>query len=64
MRKSIILFIAILMSWQTMTAQNDMKYRRSSIYSMMVQHKSQKFANDIGKVFLEMRCRTSIMTTI
>lgn len=54
MRKGIILFIAILMSWQTMTAQNDMKYRRSSIYSMMVQHKSQKFANDIGKVFLEM----------
>ncbi len=54
MGKGIILFIAILMSWQTMTAQNDMKYRRSSIYSMMVQHKSQKFANDIGKVFLEM----------
>lgn len=54
MRKTMILFIAVFISWQAAPAQDDMKYRRSSIYSMMVKHDKQKFAEDIGKVFLEM----------
>ena len=54
MKKNIILYIAIFLSWQTALAQNDTKYRRSSIYSLMVKHDKQTFADDIGKVFLEM----------
>ena len=54
MKKNIILYISIFLSWQTALAQNDTKYRRSSIYSLMVKHDKQTFADDIGKVFLEM----------
>lgn len=54
MGKNIILCIAIFILWQTATAQDDTKYRRSSIYSMMVKHDKQAFAEDIGKVFLSM----------
>lgn len=54
MGKNIILCIAIFLSFQTMAAQDDTKYRRSSIYSMMVKHDKQAFAEDISKVFLEM----------
>ena len=54
MRKNIILCIAIFISWQTAAAQDDTKYRRSSIYNIMVKHDKQTFAEDIGKVFLEM----------
>lgn len=54
MGKNIILYIAIFLSFQTAAAQDDTKYRRSSIYSMMVKHDKQAFAEDIGKVFLAM----------
>lgn len=55
MWKNIILYIAIfIISWQTVSAQDDVQYRRSSIYSMMIKHDKQTFAEDIGKVFLQM----------
>ena len=34
--------------------QNELKYRRSSIYSIMVKHQNQQFADDIDKVFNQM----------
>ena len=34
--------------------QQELKYRRSSIYSMMVKHVNQDFAEDISKVFIDM----------
>ena len=39
----------------SMQAQNDTtKYRRGSIYSVMIKHKNQPFADDLGKIFVEM----------
>ena len=38
----------------SMQAQNDTtKYRRGSIYSVMIKHKNQPFADDLGKIFVE-----------
>lgn len=34
--------------------QEAMKYRRSSIYSVLVNHSDKKYCDEIGKVFLEM----------
>ena len=52
---TIILGLFILSSI-SVYAQNpdDAKYRRSSIYSLMIKHQNQQFANDISKVFDEM----------
>ena len=58
--KKIFLSICILCGYSiNMLAENEasdstMKYRRSSIYSMMVQHDDQKFAKDICEVFNQM----------
>lgn len=54
MSNKAVLLIAFLFLWQPATAQNETKYRRSSIYSLMIKHDQQKFADDISKVFLEM----------
>lgn len=53
--QTIILGLFILSSI-SVYAQNpdDAKYRRSSIYSLMIKHQNQQFANDISKVFDEM----------
>lgn len=54
MSNKAVLLIAFLFLWQPTTAQDETKYRRSSIYSLMIKHDQQKFADDISKVFLEM----------
>ena len=54
MSNKAVLLIAFLFLWQPATAQDETKYRRSSIYSLMIKHDQQKFADDISKVFLEM----------
>lgn len=35
-------------------AADNMKYRRSSLYQLMINHREQKFADDIKEVFLQM----------
>lgn len=54
MSNKAVLLIAFLFLWHPATAQDETKYRRSSIYSLMIKHDQQKFADDISKVFLEM----------
>ena len=54
MSNKAVLLITFLFLWQPATAQDETKYRRSSIYSLMIKHDQQKFADDISKVFLEM----------
>lgn len=54
MSKKAMICLVLLSLWQTATAQDDQKYRRSSIYSLMLKHDQQKFADDISKVFIDM----------
>lgn len=54
MKKIIILSLCLIAGIYTSTAQDtgeEMKYRRSSIYSIMVKHDNQKFADTIASVF-------------
>lgn len=50
------LAISLVLSVSMASAQTDeeMKYRRSSLYSLMIQHDQQKFAQDISNVFRAM----------
>lgn len=53
------IYIALIMGIATITASaqtdngQEMQYRRSSIYSILINHIDQKFANDIKKAFLQ-----------
>lgn len=54
MKKTIIYILAFINSLQLSFAQDnvqEMKYRRSSIYSIMLKHEKQKFADTIANVF-------------
>lgn len=54
MKKIIILSLCLIAGLNISTAQDvgeEMKYRRSSIYSIMVKHDQQKFADTIASVF-------------
>ena len=54
--KAIIsLAVATLSATSAMAQQPDeLKYRRSSIYSVMINHKEQKFADEISNAFIQM----------
>ena len=56
MIKRIYILLAVACVSLPMNAQDqqELKYRRSSIYSMMVKHVNQDFAEDISKVFIDM----------
>lgn len=54
MKKLVLLLFVMCFMVVAMNAQDDAKYRRSSIYSMMIKHHNQQFANDISQVFDEM----------
>lgn len=56
MKKTIYLLIICSFLTISLKAQqvDSMKYRRSSIYSVLVNHTDKKFCTEIGKVFLEM----------
>ena len=53
------IYIALIIGIATITASaqtdngQEMQYRRSSIYSILINHIDQKFANDIKKAFLQ-----------
>ncbi len=54
MKKIILYILAFVSCWQFSSAQDveqEMKYRRSSIYSIMLKHENQKFADTIANVF-------------
>lgn len=58
MKKTILTFLVAGMCLGNVYAQDNaeeplMDYRRSSLYSVLVSHNQQKFAYEIGKVFLE-----------
>lgn len=54
--KKIVLVAALLLSCVASYAQKDslmMDYRRSSLYSLLINHDDQKFAKEISDVFLQ-----------
>lgn len=54
MKKIFLYILAFVSCWQISSAQDvaqEMKYRRSSIYSIMLKHENQKFADTIANVF-------------
>ena len=53
-RIHILLAVACVLLPMNAQDQQELKYRRSSIYSMMVKHVNQDFAEDISKVFIDM----------
>lgn len=53
-RIHILLAVACVSLPMNAQDQQELKYRRSSIYSMMVKHVNQDFAEDISKVFIDM----------
>lgn len=54
--KKYIVFTAMMLAAMTAGAQDNAqtKYRRSSLYQLMINHREQKFADDIQEVFLTM----------
>ena len=54
MKKLVLLLFVMCFMVVAMNAQDDAKYRRSSIYSIMIRHHNQQFANDITRVFVDM----------
>lgn len=56
MKKTLLIIISIFLFACGLRAQvsEEMKYRRSSIYSLMVEHESQKFAYEIAREFINM----------
>ena len=54
MIRKLVLLLVMLFVVIAMNAQDDAKYRRSSIYSIMIRHHNQQFANDITRVFVDM----------
>ena len=56
MKKTLLVIISIFLFACGLRAQvsEEMKYRRSSIYSLMVEHESQKFAYEIAREFINM----------
>ena len=54
MKKYFITVFALL-SVSVANAQTEtQQYRRSSLYQLMINHREQKFADDIQEVFLQM----------
>ena len=56
MKRNILLLFSVILFVSSSFAGNDleeMKYRRSSIYSILINHDDQKFAKEIGDVFLK-----------
>ena len=51
--KRILLLIVFLLPFYTLSAQ-DMKYRRSSMYSILIRHPEKEFGKDIDTVFRQM----------
>lgn len=51
--KQILLLITLLIPFYTAHAQ-DMKYRRSSMYSILIRHPEKEFGKDIDTVFRQM----------
>lgn len=56
MKKIMIICAGMLLVLQPVIAQEieDIKYKRSSIYSLMIKHENQDFADTIASVFLDM----------
>lgn len=53
-RLSTIIILAMSVLLANGQAADNMKYRRSSLYQLMINHREQKFADDIKEVFLQM----------
>lgn len=53
-RLSTIIILAMSVLLTNGQAADNMKYRRSSLYQLMINHREQKFADDIKEVFLQM----------
>ena len=53
-RLSTVIIFAMSVLLTNGQAADNMKYRRSSLYQLMINHREQKFADDIKEVFLQM----------
>ena len=53
-RRFLILALILCLACSVQGQSDTTKYRRGSIYSIMIKHENQPFADDLGKIFVEM----------